>query len=66
MIGTALTHKEQVNILEKLHKTDVPWNCAHGRPTMSHVTNLAKNLIDDDDAIASHVAGPSLSVPSEI
>jgi DNA mismatch repair protein PMS2 len=31
MIGTALSHKEQVNILKKLDKTDIPWNCAHGR-----------------------------------
>ena len=31
MIGTALSHKEQMNILDKLDKTDIPWNCAHGR-----------------------------------
>lgn len=31
MIGKALSHKEQVNILKKLDKTDIPWNCAHGR-----------------------------------
>jgi DNA mismatch repair ATPase MutL len=31
MIGTALSEKEQIEILNKLDKTDVPWNCAHGR-----------------------------------
>ncbi len=31
MIGTALSEKEQMDILNKLDKTDVPWNCAHGR-----------------------------------
>ena len=31
MIGTALSEKEQMEILNKLDKTDVPWNCAHGR-----------------------------------
>jgi len=65
MIGTALSHKEQMNILSKLDKTDIPWNCAHGRPTMSHIRSLTKCLIDDDDTILAHVAGPSLSVISE-
>jgi DNA mismatch repair ATPase MutL len=31
MIGTALSQKEQLNLLNKLDKCDVPWNCAHGR-----------------------------------
>mgnify|MGYP006969974326 CR=1 FL=1 len=34
MIGTALSQKEQVNILKKLDKCDVPWNCAHGRVSL--------------------------------
>ncbi|KAL7535382.1 hypothetical protein ACHAXR_006452, partial [Thalassiosira sp. AJA248-18] len=65
MIGTALSHKEQVNVLKRLDKTDIPWNCAHGRPTMSHIRSLTKCLLDDDDSIAANVAGPSLSVISE-
>ncbi|EED87617.1 hypothetical protein THAPSDRAFT_264783, partial [Thalassiosira pseudonana CCMP1335] len=51
MIGTALSHKEQMNILKKLDKTDIPWNCAHGRPTMSHIRNLKTCLLEDDDTI---------------
>lgn len=35
MIGTALSSKEQTEILKKLDKTDIPWNCAHGR--VSHI-----------------------------
>ncbi|KAL9184759.1 hypothetical protein ACHAXT_012729 [Thalassiosira profunda] len=66
MIGTALSDKEQANVLAKLEKTEVPWNCAHGRPTMSHVRSLAKTLIEDEEAIAAHVAGPTLSVDSEV
>jgi len=62
MIGTALSHKEQLNILKKLDMSDIPWNCAHGRPTMSHIRSLVKCLREDDDANALHVAGPSLSV----
>jgi DNA mismatch repair ATPase MutL len=58
MIGTALSEKEQMNILNKLDKTDIPWNCAHGRPTMSHIRRLIDCLIEDDNAMASYVAGP--------
>jgi len=62
MIGTVLSHKEQSNILKKLDQCQFPWNCAHGRPTMSHIRSLVKCLREDDDANALHVAGPSLSV----
>lgn len=62
MIGMALSHKEQESILKKLDKTDIPWNCAHGRPTMSHVRSLTECLLDDNEAIAAHVASPSLSI----
>ena len=92
MIGTALSEKEQFNLLKKLDMCDVPWNCAHGRvsldvtleslivvahntlhcylsslwqPTMSHIRNLTNCLINDDDALALHVAGPNLSIVSE-
>ncbi|KAL3779588.1 hypothetical protein ACHAW5_005421 [Stephanodiscus triporus] len=66
MIGTALSEKEQMDILNKLDKTDVPWNCAHGRPTMSHIRSLIECLIADDDAMVLHVAGPSLSVVGDL
>ena len=53
MIGTALSDKDQKKILDKLDNTDDPWTCAHGRPTMCHVTSIAQQL-KDDDALASH------------
>ena len=62
MIGDALSHKEQTAILKNLYTTDNPWSCAHGRPTMSHIRSLAKILMEDDDAMVAHVAGPNLSV----
>jgi hypothetical protein len=34
MIGTALSEKEQFNLLKKLDMCDVPWNCAHGRVSL--------------------------------
>eukprot|EP00804_Cyclotella_cryptica_P022970 CCRYP_014984-RB/>CCRYP_014984-RB protein AED:0.07 eAED:0.07 QI:374/1/1/1/0.75/0.8/5/452/1103 len=61
MIGTALSSKEQLEILKKLEKTDVPWNCAHGRPTISHIRNLAQSLLNDD-SITYQSSGPCLSV----
>ncbi|KAL7471203.1 hypothetical protein ACHAXS_011467 [Conticribra weissflogii] len=65
MIGDALSRKEQNAVVEKLHKVDIPWNCPHGRPTMSHVRSLAEWLLDDDKEMSAHVAGPSLSVFSQ-
>jgi len=66
MIGTALSEKEQINILNKLDKTDIPWNCAHGRPTMSHIRSLIECLIDDDNVMLSFVAGPCLTVMDDV
>lgn len=54
MIGTALSDKDQKKILKKLDVTDDPWTCAHGRPTMSHVSCLSKQLKEDDDALTIH------------
>eukprot|EP00985_Skeletonema_marinoi_P016795 scaffold9069_cov134-Skeletonema_marinoi.AAC.5 len=54
MIGTALSDKDQKKILNKLDGTDDPWTCAHGRPTMCHVSCLSKQLKDDDDELTLH------------
>ena len=66
MIGTALSDKDQKKILEKLDKTEDPWTCAHGRPTISHVRNIVQQLKDDDEALSSHfTAGDSLDLTQE-
>ena len=44
MIGTALSHKEQTNIVRKLHKVDIPWNCPHGR--VSIITSVCKPIYE--------------------
>ena len=61
MIGTALSDKDQRKILNKLDKTDDPWTCAHGRPTMSHVSRIAEQLKDDNESLVAHYSagGPS-------
>lgn len=51
MIGTALSQKEQADILKKLDKADDPWSCAHGRPTMSHIRSLEQILLEDNEII---------------
>jgi DNA mismatch repair protein PMS2 len=40
MIGTALDKKEMYRLLRFLPDLDVPWICAHGRPTMRHLCVL--------------------------
>ena len=40
MIGTALDKKEMYRLLRYLPDLDVPWICAHGRPTMRHLCVL--------------------------
>jgi len=40
MIGTALDKKEMYRVLGNLPELDVPWICAHGRPTMRHLCIL--------------------------
>lgn len=62
MIGQNLTHKEQMNILAKLDKTDIPWNCAHGRPTMSHIRSLVETLLEDDDCTERHIGSVTMTI----
>ena len=40
MIGTALSQKEQYDLLKKLDLCDVPWNCAHGRVSLDATDEL--------------------------
>ena len=45
MIGTALSEKEQMEILNKLDKTDVPWNCAHGRVSYDFIETTLRKFV---------------------
>uniref|UniRef100_A0A6V0BI65 MutL C-terminal dimerisation domain-containing protein n=1 Tax=Pseudo-nitzschia australis TaxID=44445 RepID=A0A6V0BI65_9STRA len=62
MIGTALSQKEMTTIVQKLSRTDMPWNCPHGRPTMRHVANILPVLLKDEHRAAEHIAIPTISV----
>lgn len=59
MIGTALSNKEMEKIIKRLNDLNDPWNCAHGRPTMTHITDLHPGLLKDERRAAEHIAGPT-------
>ena len=54
MIGTALSHKEQMNILKKLDKTDIPWNCAHGRVSFKSSMCTIYSVEAESCSLCSH------------
>ena len=61
MIGTALSQKEMSNVVQKLAYVDMPWTCAHGRPTMRHVSNVLPILLMDERSAAEHIAIPTVT-----
>jgi DNA mismatch repair protein MutL len=48
MFGDALAESTMRNILRDLAICDLPWNCAHGRPTMTPVCELPRAEASDD------------------
>jgi len=62
MIGTALSQKEMEKVVKRLDDMDDPWSCAHGRPTMSHVGNLHRILMEEKKRDANHIAGPTVTM----
>ncbi|GMH87723.1 hypothetical protein TL16_g10946 [Triparma laevis f. inornata] len=51
MIGTALSKKEMVQIVEKMVDVEQPWACPHGRPTCKHVSHMVGTLLDDEEVL---------------
>mmetsp|Transcript_6923 Transcript_6923/g.7791 ORF Transcript_6923/g.7791 Transcript_6923/m.7791 type:complete len:677 (-) Transcript_6923:215-2245(-) len=62
MIGTALSQKEMSNIVQKMAYVDMPWTCAHGRPTMRHVASVLPIFLQDERNAAEHIAVPTVTV----
>jgi len=62
MIGTSLSQKDMISIVQKLAMTDSPWNCPHGRPTMRHVADVLPMLWKDEWRGAEHIAVPTISI----
>ena len=62
MIGTALSQKDMTKIVQKMADVDMPWTCAHGRPTMRHVSNVLPVLLQDERNAAEHIAIPTVTV----
>lgn len=43
MIGDTLKHDIMDTVVKHLASLDKPWNCPHGRPTLRHLTSVAKD-----------------------
>jgi len=41
---------------------DMPWTCAHGRPTMRHVASVLPIFLQDERNAAEHIAVPTVTV----
>lgn len=65
MIGRALSSTEMQRIIAHLGEMDHPFTCAHGRPTMQHVSNIGPLLRQDEHKAAEHRAGPTVTVLSQ-
>jgi DNA mismatch repair protein PMS2 len=65
MVGTALSNTEMDRIIKQLAITSQPWTCAHGRPTMQHVGNFNPLIAQDEDRASAHVAGPTVTMPTQ-
>ena len=61
MIGTSLSKKEMEKVMKGLDNLDTPFACAHGRPTMTHVTDLQSELLQDEQRLVERIAGPTMA-----
>lgn len=55
MIGTHLSEREMVGIVQQLVHIEQPWNCPHGRPTMRHLADLATLRYNRDQEMLSQL-----------
>ncbi|KAG7349624.1 DNA mismatch repair protein MutL [Nitzschia inconspicua] len=62
MIGTALSQREMNAVVKKLADLDMPFTCAHGRPTMNHVGDLSSVLLEDERRAAEYIATPTITM----
>ena len=62
MIGTSLSKKSMETIVKRLDALNFPFKCAHGRPTMTHVVDLQRTLLDDERKEAELVSGATISM----
>lgn len=62
MIGTALSQREMDTIVKKLAELDMPFTCAHGRPTMNHVGDISSIILQDERRTAEYIATPTITM----
>ena len=65
MVGTALTHRKQQDVLGHLTGLHNPWCCPHGRPTMRHLVDLCSLRASETKAAARAAAAAAGTVMME-
>lgn len=65
MVGKALSESEMSKVISQLANLQNPWTCAHGRSTLNHVCDLNRLLARDEQELAEHMAGPTITILSQ-
>jgi len=62
MIGRVLSTKEMERVVAKMQDLKDPWTCAHGRPTIRHVSDLHLRMGRDEERARAAVLGPTTTL----
>ena len=62
MIGRVLSTKEMERVVVKMHDLKDPWTCAHGRPTIRHVSDLHRRMGRDEERARAAILGPTTTL----
>jgi hypothetical protein len=62
MIGKVLSDREMYRVVSKMKDLNDPWTCAHGRPTIRHVSDLNPRLEADENRVRLGILGATTTV----
>jgi DNA mismatch repair protein PMS2 len=62
MIGKVLSDREMDRVVAKMKDLSDPWTCAHGRPTIRHVSDLHPRLESDERRVRSSILGATTTI----
>lgn len=62
MIGRVLSAKEMERVVAKMKDLQDPWTCAHGRPTIRHVSDLHPRMGRDEERARARILGPTTTL----
>jgi hypothetical protein len=67
MIGKVLSDREMDRVVAKMKDLSDPWTCAHGRPTIRHVSDLHPRLESDERRVRlSFFSATTTIYPSQL